>query len=380
MKKYYNYVLLVVIVFFGSGLLQSQNIITDGDFSTTTEIINLNTNPQLTHRWSYYVNESEGIDISPAIIDGICKFEITNLGSSQNFWDIQLIQQGFELKHGHTYELTFDVRADSNRSFRVFLGEVGGSWTSLIGHDKWFDATYKWQTITIPFEAFAVFPLHKLSFEFGLDTTPIYFDNISLKDIGLLVSSSTLKNPGFRPESDLSKTFIKTFKTSKFTIYPTIIRTIDSTSWSESSAKEFSNLFSNEFNIKVKENNLILNPGELLGKGQFGFFMNDLKKLEALIEENNSTNNYSIILEILFAPQRSERLDVFGIHIFILNSLGKNAFSFLLNSHHDYFSINRLFSENSNKENLEILKLKCSRVAFDALKKQIEYAQEIDFN
>ncbi|NNF21789.1 MAG: T9SS type A sorting domain-containing protein, partial [Saprospiraceae bacterium] len=159
--------------------------ITDGDFSSTSEIVPIASDPQPMDVWSYWVSDWEGVNATPVVEDGVCRFEISSLGINQNVWDVQLIQQGFTLTHGHAYELSFDVKADAIRPFRAFLGEVGGYWTSFIGHDQFHQATTEWQTITIPFEAFAVFPLHKLSFELGEDATTIYFDNISIIDLGL---------------------------------------------------------------------------------------------------------------------------------------------------------------------------------------------------
>ncbi|MGQ8335067.1 LamG-like jellyroll fold domain-containing protein [Sunxiuqinia sp. A32] len=189
------------------------------------------------------------------------------------------------------------------------------------------------------------------------------------------ILSDVLVNPGFRPESELSSTFIKTYKQSKFVVYPTIIRTPDSTTWSQTSAKSFSELLQSKLKLSAEYKENIIAPGELQGQSQFDFFNNDMSKLASAIKENESNPNYYVMLEILFPPQQSESVNVFGIHIFVLNNKGENAFSFLLNGHHDYFSYNNLFAENSNTENLEKLKLKCTSVAIEALKKQIKYAE-----
>jgi len=65
------------------------------------------------------------------------------------------------------YRLSFDIKADADRDFGVFIGENGGSWTnfnpSYLRH-----ATVDWQTITIDIDATVIFPLHKLSFEMGI--------------------------------------------------------------------------------------------------------------------------------------------------------------------------------------------------------------------
>jgi len=167
------------------GLVQSQNVLTDGEFSSTNEIVNYDSPALPINQWAYWVNYwGNGSNANPIVVDGVCNFQILYAGT--NTWDVQLAQWGFQLQQGHAYQLVFDVKADANRSFGVFLGENGGNYTNLIGYDRYFyNATTEWQTISIEFEAFSVFPMHKLSFELGTDATTTYFDNIILTDLGM---------------------------------------------------------------------------------------------------------------------------------------------------------------------------------------------------
>ena len=232
MKKNYINVFLMVIMFLGSGFIHSQNIITDGDFSSTTEIVDLSSDPQ--RMWAYYLNEWEGVIASPIVEDDVCRFEISDLGFNQNFWKIQLIQQGFPLTHGHAYELSFNVKADSDRSFGVFIGENGGYYTNLIGYNYIHNATSEWQTITIPLEAFAVFPLHKLSFELGNDTTTIYFDNISLIDQGIAEHSIGIIGDaaiGWGDDVDMDTTDWINYTLTDFPLSPGELRFRQDDSW-----------------------------------------------------------------------------------------------------------------------------------------------------
>ena len=187
--------------------------------------------------------------------------------------------------------------------------------------------------------------------------------------------SNVLVNPGFKPESNLSEGFLKSYKQSKFVVYPTVIRTPDSTAYCPSSGKAFSGLLKANLGLHATFNESVLDPGELEGQGQFDFFNNDMKHLASAIKEEGTNADYYVILEILFPPRQAEAVDVFGIHILILDKETENAFSFLLNSHHDYFAYNSLTAPNAAEANLETLKLKCARVAFDALEKQLEYAE-----
>ena len=160
---------------------QSQNLLTDGDFSLTTEINNYGYLPP--NEWCELKSDNAVADAK--VIDGVCFYEVINSGYST--WEVQLMQGGFNLEPGHYYRLTFDVKADANTQFGLFLGENEGSWNSLIGYDRYFqNATAEWQTISLDFKTTCgIFPYHKLSFELGTVTTNMYFDNVVLEDLEL---------------------------------------------------------------------------------------------------------------------------------------------------------------------------------------------------
>jgi hypothetical protein len=184
MKNNYINSLILGIMCLTINVSLSQNILVDGDFSVTTEIVPFDTPTPPINTWAFWVNYwGNGSGANPTVVDGVCAFQITNPG--YDTWDIQLAQWGFPLNQGHLYQLLFDVKADDYRSFGVFLGEDGGNYTNLIGQDKYYnDATPDWQTISIDFEATSVFTLHKLSFELGANGMTMYFDNVILQDMG----------------------------------------------------------------------------------------------------------------------------------------------------------------------------------------------------
>lgn len=178
-----NFTLLVLGMMFSSvSLCQAQNLLYDGNFSTTTVINSYFDQPQPDNVWFAWQNWQINNNVS--VVGEVCKYDVATLGAEKNTWDIQLIQKGFPLIFGHSYRLSFDVKADANRSFGLFLGENGGSWTSLIGYDKYLQyATTDWKTITIDFVATSVFYSHKISFELGAEQVVTYFDNVTLIDI-----------------------------------------------------------------------------------------------------------------------------------------------------------------------------------------------------
>jgi len=178
-QKLFTFFLASFVLFSLNGL--SQNLLADGDFSASPDIEYCSevSNPG---PWCAFSVDENNIDVS--VTDEVCTFFVNNPGS-QN-WEVQLIQAGFNLEAGHIYNLTFDVKADQQAPFGVFLGENGGNWINLVGDRYWQEATTEWQTISMEFKSPCVFESYKLSFELGfLNNTTILIDNVSLTDLGV---------------------------------------------------------------------------------------------------------------------------------------------------------------------------------------------------
>ncbi|WP_340115032.1 LamG domain-containing protein [Maribellus mangrovi] len=183
------------------------------------------------------------------------------------------------------------------------------------------------------------------------------------------------QNPGFRPESELAENFIKNYKKAKFMVYPTIVRIIDTKIWSAPYKTIFYEPLRNDLELNVRPSEVELDPGELTGNNQFDFFNGDMKNLAAGISDLESDANYNVVMEVLFASQQPDTLKVYGMNIFILNNEGENVYSFLLNSHHNLFTNAHLFETNPNAFNRAMLMQKCTMVAINALKLQIESSE-----
>lgn len=361
----------------------SQNLLTNGDFSLTNKIVSFVDGPPPANKWSTW--QADNVDANATVINQELNYQI--LKSGNQAYEVQLIQAGFSLVAGHSYKLSFDVKADSNCTFGIFLGENNGNWTSLIGVNNYKqNATIEWRNISIEFDVFTVFPYHKLSFELGMLNTSIFFDNVILIDLGIekqAVSSELnsfnkiLGIPGFRPESMLGQAFINSYKESKYIIYPTITRTIDTITWSTSLSKQFAQNLKIDENLNISLNESLLNPGELMGKNQYEFFRYDMVRLGNEIKMKNGKIDYFIIPEILFEPERNGTLFVFGIHVFILNNEGENAFSFLLNSHHELFTEAKLYAYNPNDNDLKELKKRSLDAALIAFKLMVNREKSI---
>lgn len=159
----------------------SQNLLTDGNFSTTTSITPLGGSPITPNIWYSWKNEATVSSFVTDVSGGVCSFSFTSTGS--NTWDVQLNQYGFPLVKGGLYRLTFDVKSDVNRTFGVYIGEEGGSWTNLNQEVSYLYSGTEWQTQSLTFIATSVFPMHKLSFELGSSSVKTYFDNVVLEKV-----------------------------------------------------------------------------------------------------------------------------------------------------------------------------------------------------
>jgi hypothetical protein len=204
--KIYTF-LVTGIMFLAVPLSHAQNILTDGDFSTTTSIGSYFIGYPPANVWCTWQGGSA--NATATVVDGVCNYQI--ISPADLTYEIQLVQAGFPLEQGHSYRLSFDVKADANRTFGVFLGEDEGNWTDLLGYDRYSqNATTDWQTITLDFNASCVFAYHKLSFELGTININMYFDNVSLIDLGPYTPSvgilGTSVNGGWDVDVDMLTT------------------------------------------------------------------------------------------------------------------------------------------------------------------------------
>lgn len=169
------------IMFFIASHGKAQNVLIDGSFDTTTVIIPYSEGIAPAGRWNSF--KREGVDAYATVKDGVCDYQITNGGSDA--WEVQLEQAGFPILQGHYYRLSYDVKADADRYYGLFIGEYSGSWTSFIGFGNyWQYATPEWQHFSINFYAWDAFDYHKFSFEIGGVNVSMYFDHVLLEDLG----------------------------------------------------------------------------------------------------------------------------------------------------------------------------------------------------
>ena len=187
--------------------------------------------------------------------------------------------------------------------------------------------------------------------------------------------------PGFRPESNHSGSFLSSVGTCQMVVFPTIVRR---KSTSNDGVIMSSNKASQQAILKhltkknIAESNACMTELDLNwtgGESQWEFFESSMKLMAEQVKQLNMETNYHLAMEVIIVPRPNGRSAVFGIHVYILDQAGHNAFSFLLNSHHQLFISAELHTEDSSKESIEKLIVKSTQVALKALEQQIQLAK-----
>ncbi|MBN2881785.1 carbohydrate binding domain-containing protein, partial [Candidatus Woesearchaeota archaeon] len=114
------------------------------------------------------------IDLS--IVDGQLNANVTAV--SEQFWSVQLFQEGIAVANGNVYTITFEAKADVARDFSVVFIDGNG-----VEFRKTFNLTTEMQTFTFTFLYTGTASTGKLDYEFGnisVDSVPalITMDNV----------------------------------------------------------------------------------------------------------------------------------------------------------------------------------------------------------
>lgn len=187
-------------------------------------------------------------------------------------------------------------------------------------------------------------------------------------------TDEVISDPGYRPQSELAAGFLKKVGTATMEVYPTIVRTLQGTSFSTESQEQVVTFVNHKGFAKAAADTDGFDPGPLKGQGQQAMFQNDMEVIGKALGARSSDAGYHLVLECLIGPRKPEGYSMFGIHCFVLDSQGRNAFSFLLNSHHQSFVDAHMESAEETTEARDALVEKATQVGLAALAAQIERA------
>jgi beta-glucanase (GH16 family) len=154
--------------------LADGNMIDNGDFGTN----------DLTG-WEFLQGFGGTGDCS--VVNGMAKITPFT-GGSQNY-AIQLVQKPLFIEALKTYRVTFDAKADAPRNINIKVSQFQGAWNNYSG-DKNFAVGANVRTYSFDFTMNAGSDNNaRLEFNLGLNTIPVYLDNVKV----IKIDASQLK-------------------------------------------------------------------------------------------------------------------------------------------------------------------------------------------
>lgn len=151
----------------------SQNIVLNNEFNDGLS------------SWTTYIADFAGVSATFSAANN--EANITNItGAGGEVWFVQLnqvltVEQIASLEVGESYKILFSARSNvSNRQMRMFFGEDGGAFTSLVVQD--FLLGTSMQSYEVIFTVNQTFANMKLGFEMGLSNDSVFIDDVVLEE------------------------------------------------------------------------------------------------------------------------------------------------------------------------------------------------------
>lgn len=150
------------------------NYIHNGDFSVAEDLTD-------DEDWKFLlfnggVGEAE-------IKDGEIVISSSNCGTEE--YSVQLVQPNLPMRKGHSYKLTFDIRADEARKCIVCVSAPDAGWIRYLP-DTQFDVSTEWTTMEYKFDMTEKDDVNgRLEFNMGKhgDTATIHITNVRVEEI-----------------------------------------------------------------------------------------------------------------------------------------------------------------------------------------------------
>jgi hypothetical protein len=182
-----------------------------------------------------------------------------------------------------------------------------------------------------------------------------------------------VEEPGFRPDSPRATAFIESFDTATIAVYPSIIRRTERTAYSYESRGQIIASLNGNGTISTIVANSRIDMGRIVGRSQWGWFQDGIQAVAREVRRKARDVDYSLVMEFVFPPDNRY---VFGVHVFILDRAGENAFSFLLNSHHGSFVDADLVAEDSSEAAHTRVIEKATQLGLAALRAQVDQVRD----
>ena len=186
-------------------------------------------------------------------------------------------------------------------------------------------------------------------------------------------SDDKLGDPGFRPYSEYTSAFLSAVDTTTIAVYPTIVRKADGTSHSVESQKQIVALIRQKEMAAPVAGSSRVDLGRLEPSSQWDLFLHDMQRIGETLKGQGSDADYHLFMELVWPVSGGP---IFGIHCYVFDQQGQNAFSFLVNSHHELFADARLIARGTSQAARDRLVKKATDVGVTAFEAQVEQARK----
>jgi hypothetical protein len=184
-------------------------------------------------------------------------------------------------------------------------------------------------------------------------------------------AQQTIPEPGFRPPSEYAPAFVEAVGGMSIEVLPTLVRRIDRTALSFTSQRDIVDFLNSQGIATATARPDRLDLGPLRRDSQWNLFQQGLSAVSGVAVSRDSDADYLLLMEILVPGDE----EVFGIEVYIVDAQGRNAFSYLLNSHHQMFAEARLTAGASEAARQKMI-ADATRTGLLALQPQMREAEE----
>ena len=183
--------------------------------------------------------------------------------------------------------------------------------------------------------------------------------------------TQAISEPGFRPQSEYAAGFLDTAGTAKIVVLPTLVRRVERTGHSFASQQQIVEFLNESGTATATTKSRRIDFGPLRRPSQWAIFDHGTQAIAEKLDGYETGADYTFVMEILVPGDQA----VFGIEVYIMDRQGRNAFSFLLNAHHELFADAKLVAKNSSEVSRDNMIENATRIGLAALTAQLEQAR-----
>jgi hypothetical protein len=160
----------VSAIAFSQPATDQNNLVSNGDFSDGET------------GWTYFVKTVHGTEGTSKVVDGQMVCDVTK---ANGYWDVQMYHSKVSLEKDVTYVLTFDAKADKDRTIVSAVESDNGQteYNPTGGGKNQINLTTTMKTTTLTFTMTKPTDNNaRVNFNIGASISKVYLDNVSLID------------------------------------------------------------------------------------------------------------------------------------------------------------------------------------------------------